>query len=132
MDILLNLLTLENLVFENMVLSDNDSERHRIMCSKLNSVTAGQLKSLSLLLKTRGKNGVMEKYNRLFDFVSKSCPFIQEFKLLGAIGAPGALTLDFRHHSQLKCIEIDLKGCRYYTFNSNFDIKWKNFGKSIL
>lgn len=67
-----------------------------------------------------------------FKFVLGSCPLLEEFKLNGWIGAYSALNLDFRQHDQLKYIGIDLKGCRYYIFDNNFDMKWKNVAIQML
>lgn len=142
-DILHNLLTLEHLAFDNMVLFDEDSEQHAIIYGKLNVVRPGQLKSLSLSFNTSGRytsnmmeNGddsmMMKKCNDLFKFVLGSCPLLEEFKLNGWIGAYSALNLDFRQHDQLKYIGIDLKGCRYYIFDNNFDMKWKNVAIQML
>lgn len=91
---------------------------------------ANQLKSLSMLFCIRtSTTTMMEKCNRLFKFVLDSCTLLEKFPLYGEIEAQGVLDLDFRQHAQLKDIEIDLQGCRCYTFNNDFDIKWINIGK---
>lgn len=68
----------------------------------------------------------------MFQFILKSCPLLNEFRLNGYVRASGALTLDFRELVQLKYVDIGLGGCRYYTFNGNFDTKWINLDECIL
>lgn len=67
MDILHNLLTLENLVFENMVLSEGGSEQDRPRSEGLVDVNtaSSQLKSLSFSFETFDRNISMERYNLL-------------------------------------------------------------------
>lgn len=66
-DILHNLLTLENLVFENMVLSEGGSEQDRPRSEGLVDVNtaSSQLKSLSFSFETFDRNISMERYNLL-------------------------------------------------------------------
>lgn len=94
----------------------------------------------------------MKKYNTFFLFILESCALLEEFKLSGhyprrfsdAIGlllhkhlltkddSKGTLCLDFRQHAQLKYIEINMKGCKYYTFHHHPGKKWKNIDEEIL
>lgn len=50
----------------------------------------------------------------------------------GAIGARGALDLDFREHVCMKYIEINMMHCRYYTFHHNPGKLWKNTSTEIF
>lgn len=133
MDILHNLLTLESLVFADWILFDRGSEQDHMLSGKLVDVsTASKLKSLSLKFGTHGEKDIMEKCNLLLQFTLKACPQLEEIKLKGFVSAAGTLKLDFRRHAHLKYVEIDLKGCRYYTFYHPPGKKWKNLGEQIF
>lgn len=133
-DILQILLTIENLVFENFVLFERGSGQGRLLSAKLTArnTADSQLKSLSFSFETVNANVKMEQCNRLFQFTLKSCPLLNEIRLKGYIADRGALNLDFGQHNQLKYIQLDFKGCRYYTFHHHFGKQWKNINEEIL
>lgn len=131
-EILQNLLTLEHLVLENLVLFDEDSTQDRVLSSKLDTVNRGQLKATYLNFYINSRGVTMTRCNLLFNFILHSRPLLQDFKLLGRIDSRGALDLDYRQHAGLVCIEIDLKGCRYYILYKHFAKQWKNVDERIL
>lgn len=96
-------------------------------------MTETKPKPLSLKFYTHGQNGTMKNTNHLFQFILASCPLLEEFKSEGYNHVFGILNLDFSRHAQLKYIEINVDGCRYYTFNQQlyFGNKWKNIGECM-
>lgn len=108
MDNLQYLLTLESLVFENMIISKRGSEPGRVLSEKCSNVisASNRLKSLSFSFETFGTirimhhtNSMMERCNLLLYFTLISCPFLKEIRLKGHIDAYSVLDLDFTRHN---------------------------------
>lgn len=134
-DILRNVLTLENLMIHwLMVYGREDYINDGELFTKLHVVVPGQLKSLSFdhFAFLRGSNGIMKKCNLLFEFILKSCPLIEKFKLHCYGYTRGVFSLDFRENDQLKRIDIRMGNCRYDDIHHYFGKIWKNIGKPIL
>lgn len=123
---------LQNLVVDGLRMYDHEEDVgvERVILSKLDVVDVCQIKSLSLeYVNIRGTNEILEKCNLLIQFILKSCPLLENFKLYGRGNAHGVLNLDFREHAQMDRVLVHMEGCRYYNFLGK---QWKHTSKHIL
>jgi hypothetical protein len=110
-------------------------EQDHLPLDKLDVVNKSRLKYLSITFSVSDldTDNAKKKCNRLFTFILEKCPLLKEIKLNGNIyNIFGALNLNFRNHSLLQLIDINLKGCRYYTFSFSLGKQWKNARECIM
>lgn len=119
--------TLEELYFDSSLLNSPQQYQNISNALENKSVKRSLIKVFSLFLmmdriRLDEYSTTTNPFNELFQFVIKSCPLLEKFKLVGALyplWKKNSINLSFLNQDHLKDIQVQLAPCKYYSIVNN-------------